>query len=222
MNYLYLITEDDNDDLFFEGCLERLTGLTFQLDYTRRRLRKGGGLKEARRMLRLVLQELQRSGTQADVYLVVAIDNDRAVVHPGHETRSTRAAVERPKPCRFCELQQVLAEAWGTDQAQWPVKAAIAVPAEMLESWLLLICGHPPESLPFFARKADTTAARYYAPHQPPNQLKDLCLIEMKQASLQTIADFCLECAVNRLEPDELAAQSLSFAAFKRQVEEWQ
>ena len=73
MNYLYLITEDDNDDLFFEGCLEKLTGLTFQLDSTRRRLRKGGGLKEARRMLRLVLQELQRSGTQADVYLVVQL-----------------------------------------------------------------------------------------------------------------------------------------------------
>lgn len=108
------------------------------------------------------------------------------------------------------------------DQAQWPVKAAIAVPVEMLESWLLLICGHPPESLPLFARQKDAAAARFYAPQRVSNQLKDLCQLEMTQASIQSMADFCLECAVNRLEPDELAAQSLSFAAFKRQVEEWQ
>ena len=81
MNYLYLLTEDDNDDLFFEGCLEKLTGLSFQLHDARGRLRKGSGIKETRRMLRLILQDLWRIGRQENTYLVVTIDNDRAVIH---------------------------------------------------------------------------------------------------------------------------------------------
>lgn len=221
MNYLYLLTEDDNDDLFFEGCLEKLTGLSFQLHDARGRLRKGSGIKETRRMLRLILQDLRRSGRQENAYLVVTIDNDRAVTHPHHTTRYDLATAEKPKLCRVCELQQEIEAAWGTDREQWPVKAAIAVPVEMLESWLLLICGHLPESLPIFARKAQPTAVRYYTTHQPPDQLKDLCQMEMMQAGIHTKAEFYLACVMNRLDPETLAAQSPSFAAFKGQVEQW-
>lgn len=190
MNYLYLITEDDNDDLFFESCLEELTGLSFQLDNTRRRLRKGGGLPEARRMLRIVLQELQRTGKQENTYLVITVDNDRASTHPHHETRNELSAVEKPKSCRFCELQREIEYAWGTNSTHWPVKVAIAVPVEMLESWLLLICGHQPESLPIFARKAQPVVARYYGPKEPTAQLKDLCLLEMQQSAIATMSEF--------------------------------
>lgn len=222
MNYLYLLTEDDNDDLFFEACLEKLTGLSFQLDNTRIRMRKGAGIAETRRMLRLVLQDLQRAGKQKNTYLVVTVDNDRAALHPHHTARHELTAVEKPKACRFCELQRAITELWGNNPAQWPVQVAIAVPVEMLESWLLLICGHPPETLPIFGTKAQPTTARYFAPHQPPDQLKDLCQVEMTRAAIKAKAEFYLDCAASRLDPAKLAAQSPSFADFKQQVKRWQ
>jgi len=221
MNYLYLLTEDDNDDLFFEACLEKLTGLSFHLDSTRRRLRKSAGITETRRMLRLVLQELNHMGQQGNIYLVVTIDNDRAAIHPHLTPRSELTAVEKPKPCRFCELQQAVVEVWGEDSSRWPVKAAIAVPTEMLESWLLLICDHQPETLPLFATKTQSLATRYYAPNQPPAQLKDCCQVEMDQAGLASKAEFYWDCAANRLDPEQLAAKSPSFTEFKHQVDLW-
>ncbi len=40
----------------------------------------------------------------------------------------------------------------GNDRDQWPIKGAIAVPVEMLESWLLLGCNEcEPEDLPIFS-----------------------------------------------------------------------
>lgn len=212
MNYLYLLTEDDNDDLFFEACLEKLTGLSFHLDSTRRRLRKDAGITETRRMLRLVLQELSHIGQQGNIYLVVTVDNDRAAIHPHHDARNDLHTVEKPKSCRFCELQQEIVAAWGSDPVHWPIKAAIAVPVEMLESWLLLICGHQPETLPIFADKTQSLATRYYAPHQPPDQLKDCCHVEMRQVALSSKGEFYLDCVANRLDPDRLATQSPSFA----------
>jgi hypothetical protein len=220
MNYLYLITEDDNDDLFFEGCLENLTGLTFQMDNTRRRLRKGGGIKEAQRMLRLVLQEIRRFGTQENIYLVVAIDNDRAPEHPFHQQLPGLNATEQRMNCRFCELLQIIEDALGKDRSQWPIRGAIAVPVQMLESWLLLSCGHQADSLSLFASKAQPIAARYYAPRQPTDQLKDLCTLERQKAANLSMTEFCLICA-HSLNTETLAEQSPSFANFKTQVDSW-
>ncbi|MCB0188154.1 MAG: hypothetical protein KDE31_27990 [Caldilineaceae bacterium] len=171
-------------------------------------------------MLRIVLQELQRTGRQENTYLVVTFDNDRASTHPHHETRNDLNSIEKPKPCRVCALQREIENAWGKDPAQWPAKAAIAVPVEMLESWLLLFCGHQPESLPIFARKAQPIVARYYASSKPTEQLKDLCLLEMEQNSISTMGEFCLVCAADRLDPEMLATQSPSFAEFKQQVDQ--
>ena len=221
MNYLYLITEDDNDDLFFEGCLEKLTGLTFQVDSTRRRLRKGGGIKEARRMLRLVLQEIRRFGVQENIYLVVAIDNDRAPEHPLHQQIKGLNVTEQRMTCRFCELLQIIEDDLGKAPSQWPIRGAIAVPVQMLESWLLLSCGHDPDSLPIFARKVQPIAEQYYAPRQPTDQLKDLCKLEFQQGANLSMAEFCMTCAYH-LDADRLAQLSPSFANFKTQIESWQ
>lgn len=56
MSYLYLLTEDDNDDLFFHACLERLTGKAFEPIVRRTK----GGLKAVRQLAPLLIQDIQR------------------------------------------------------------------------------------------------------------------------------------------------------------------
>ncbi len=154
------------------------------------------------------------------IYLVVAIDNDRAPEHPFHQQLPGLNATEQRMNCRFCELLQIIEDALGKDRSQWPIRGAIAVPVQMLESWLLLSCGHLADSLPLFASKAQPIAARYYAPRQPTDQLKDLCTLERQKAANLSMAEFCLICA-HSLNPETLAEQSPSFANFKTQVDSW-
>lgn len=221
MNYLYLITEDDNDDLFFEGCLERITGLTFIVDKTSRRMRPGDGISAVRRTLSRLLKTIKLTGEVDDVYLVVAIDNDRAPEHEHHKQISGLGKFDQRKTCRVCDLQQTIQSVLGADHSQWPIKIAIAVPVEMLESWLLIIRGKEPDTLPIFALSSQTSAKKFHGSKRTPDQLKDLRNIEMRQASIDSMAEFCLECATELLDPDDLAKKSPSFARFKEQVENW-
>ena len=48
LSLLYLPTEDDNDDLFFERCAERISGKSFY-QVEPRRIRKNGGISEVRK-----------------------------------------------------------------------------------------------------------------------------------------------------------------------------
>ena len=60
MSYLYILTEDENDDIFYEGSLETLTGKSFHiLPY---RLRKGSGIGAVRSSSRLLVQDIARTG----------------------------------------------------------------------------------------------------------------------------------------------------------------
>lgn len=221
MNYLYLITEDDNDDLFFEGCLERITGLTFTLDQTSRRLRPGDGDSAVRRTLLRLLNKIEQIGKVDDVYLVIAIDNDRAPTHPEHEQLSGLGKADQRRTCRICNLQEILESKLGSDASTWPIKVAIAVPVEMLESWLLIIRGAEPSTLPIFGSKSKPSAKKYYDQKKIPDQLKELCTIEIQNSSCDDMADFCLECATELLDPNDLAKKSPSFTHFKDQVERW-
>lgn len=221
MNYLYLITEDYNDDLFFEGCLEKLTGQPFTVDNTRGKMRKSGGIGAARQMLSIVLDDIKRTGYVENTYLVVAIDNDRAPTHPDHKQLSGLGKADQRKTCRVCNLQEILESKLGVDTSAWPIKVAIAVPVEMLESWLLIIRGADPSKLPLFGSKSKSSAKKYYAQKKIPDQLKELCEIEIQNSSCDYMADFCLECATELLDPDDLAKKSPSFTHFKDQVERW-
>lgn len=220
MAYLYLLSESDHDDAFYKACIERLTGKTVEL--ISRRLRRGGGLSELRSKSRILLGQIKHTGYVAETFFLIALDNDRSPVHPTHEQRSGLSRKERQKVCRYCEVDSVIQSILG-ERAEWLIPGAVAVPVEMLESWLLLICDgenyRDEASLPPFATKEGKLARDFYAPRNPPDQLKDLCDIERQKLSIDT-RGFIVYCA-GRLEPDDLVGRAPSFALFTRQVASW-
>ena len=221
MNYLHILSESDNDDLFFKGCLERITGRSFDFA-SRRRLRKGGGIAEVRRKGPVLLRQIKYTGPVDDTFFLIALDNDRSPVHPEHKSRHRLSGQDRRKRCRFCELEALVQDILGPRE-KWPIPGAVAVPVEMIESWLLLIVNpdtHGNEaSLPIFSTKEHAQALRYYAPGAPPDQLKDLTTSERRALGLDTPA-FREHC-VHVLDPEDLAERAPSFALFKGQVDAW-
>ena len=121
------------------------------------------------------------------------------------------------------EIDEVIRSILG-EQPEWPIQGAVAVPVEMLESWLLLISDgekHQDEaSLPPFAKKDRPLARNFYSHKNLPDQLKDLCDLEKRERGIGAALEFVAYCA-GRLEPDDLAARAPSFALFKRQVDSW-
>ncbi|WP_456427130.1 hypothetical protein [Rhodocaloribacter sp.] len=221
MNYLYILSESDNDDLFFKGCIERITGRSFEIiPY---RLRKGGGIPEVRGKGPVLLRQIKHTGPVDDTFFLIALDNDRSPVHPEHKSRHRLSRQDRRKRCRFCELETLVHGILGPRE-EWPIPGAVAVPVEMLESWLLLIVNpevHKNEaSLPIFSTKEHAQALRYYAPGAPPDQLKDLTTSERRALGLETTRDFLKHCT-HALDPEDLAERAPSFALFKVQVDAW-
>ena len=47
MAWLYLLTEDDSDDMFYEACAERITGRSFQPLW--RTVKRGSGIAAVRK-----------------------------------------------------------------------------------------------------------------------------------------------------------------------------
>lgn len=218
MGYLYLLTEDDYDDLFFQRCVERLTGQTFTI--ISRPYRKGGGWSEVRKTLPFMLPDIKRSGFVEDTFFVIATDNDRTPIYPNCLPRPDLSPQEAKKRSRYLEVLSLIEQVWGTNRGAWPIPGAIAVPVEMLESWLLLICGHPSQDmLPLFSRRRDTLAQTYYGIHIQP-QLKDLSKAKRKALNISHKPDFYTYC-VDNLDPDDLAAKSPSFALFREEVTQW-
>jgi len=220
MNNLYLLTEDDNDDLFYERCLEELTGNSFNLiSY---RTRKNSGISDVRKMSRRLLQILKYTGDTANAYFLLVMDNDRRPAHPDHNKLPGISKGEQNKQCRFCELQKIVHEILGEDRVTWPAKGAIAVPVQMLESWLLLICKSNlvEDDLPIFSGKEKSGAKQYHQGQKIPDQLKDLCGQEQLHLNLDTKGDFYFYCA-DQIDIEDLATRSASFALFKEQVDNW-
>ncbi|APZ95508.1 hypothetical protein [Fuerstiella marisgermanici] len=214
---LYLLTEDDNDDLFFERCAERISGLSFQ-QMDPRRLRKNGGIGAARKAMPHFLNDLKKAAFQP-AFFVIAIDNDRAPAHPDHKSLPNLGRRDHGKQCRHCEIMGMIQKEWGHDFRQWPVQGAIAVPVQMLESWLLL--GLDPErgTLPMFSTKTSSLAKAYHN-GKPPDQLKDLR--DNYRASNNNIAigDLCVS-VVESLDLGEVCKASPSFRLFHDQVLLW-
>jgi len=222
---LYLLTEDDNDDLFFERCAERISGKSF-CPVEPRRIRKNGGIRAVRQALPIFLNDIKKS-IGMDAYFIIALDNDRAPEHffdnnqklihnkiPGLSKR------DASKQCRFCEIENRIKERWGANPNNWPAKGAIAVPVQMLESWALIALDpNCAEDLPIFAKKSQQSAKDFYK-KSLSDQLKDLCDQYRAEQGGLTKGEFCLKVA-EEMDLDEVAQKSYSFALFRDQVVTW-
>jgi hypothetical protein len=213
---LSLLTEDDNDDIFFELCAQRISGKSF-FQTEPRRLRKNGGIGAVRKAMRPFLNDL-RKVESLDAYFIIALDNDRAPDHEQTHQRLPRLAkADHKKACRVCEIRRAIEEVWGGNPDKWPAKGAIAVPVQMLESWILHTFEHADdEALPIFSRKTQARAVEYHNGN-PPDQLKDLC---DARRDGRDKAEFTLEVA-SAMDLETVASRSASFNAFNEQVAAW-
>jgi len=59
-NFIYILSEDDNDDAFYKGCIEKMTGKSY--DLISRRLRKGGGISQVRKYMPILLRDIRYTG----------------------------------------------------------------------------------------------------------------------------------------------------------------
>ena len=82
MAWLYILSEGERDELFYDLVAERVTGRGFERpsDF---RLRCGANWKSALAAGRLLLNRVKHWGGAQDVAVILAIDNDRAPGHPG-------------------------------------------------------------------------------------------------------------------------------------------
>ncbi len=141
-NFIYILSEDDNDDAFYKGCIEKMTGKSY--DLISRRLRKGGRISQVRKYMPILLRDIRYAGHVDNTFFVIALDNDRSPAHPNHEKLPGFHKLpkkEQRKTCRFCEIERVVVQILGDDREKWPIRGATAVPVQMMESWLLMKSG---------------------------------------------------------------------------------
>ncbi len=207
MAFVYLLTEDDFDDQVYVYLLEMLSGARF--DYEQVRLRRGGGVPEVRKKLPLLLSLVRRTGPLEDACFLVALDNDRLPKHGSHAREDAT--------CRHCGLEAAIHQRMPDGR---PIPGIVAVPVEMIESWLLLLLDperFPDEAcLPRCGSRAQQVARDVHGATPPP-QLKDLVESE-RRAARQSKAEFALDCVLRLDDASLLAARSPSFALFHAQV----
>lgn len=224
MSILYLLTESDADDLFYTACAERITGLQFEPHSLR--FRQNAGVDEVRRMLPIMLQKLRSFDPAAGVFFIVGLDNDRSP-HPSPEAMvaAERARLTPPEQAKENLHDIVIAlmrASFGPDQSAWGVFAALALPVEMLETWILLIAlGCNAGDLPRFPHKDKNLAQLFYHPNNVPPQLKDLVWAQTCAAGLNDVQEWWLDLMFERLDPNELAARSRSFEMFMEWLALW-
>jgi len=219
MPFIYIVAESEADALFYIACAERIHGTAF--DFKFYDTRRGTGIARARRMLRYMFAAVeQASGGGPGIFWIAALDNDRAPQHPdGARPPGTLSAFDRCKASRHAELQ--------AEASKHVVSApgAIAVPVEMIESWVLqsLSTGVVLD-LPAFAEQTAPLAIIYYQVNHratPPPQLKDLARAAMQQHGHQDWTEFLIHLA-GSLDANLLAHQSRSFAQFHQALASWQ
>ena len=98
---------------------------------------------------------------------------------------------------------------------------ALAVPVEMIESWIVRARREAePQPTPYFSKADSDRAHLYYAPTSPPPQWKDLAAIEQERCGHEDKLAF-YEQVVRELDADAMAAKSLSFRMFKEWLDAW-
>ncbi|MCF7785221.1 MAG: hypothetical protein K9N47_03810 [Prosthecobacter sp.] len=213
---LYILSEGELDEMFYECLAERVTGQTFLRD-EEFRLRPGENWKTAMAKARLLVSRFKHWKEKQNVAVIIAVDNDRAPNHPGGK-QYPRALhrFDQNKAPRYAALQNMLTEDMGEDVSAWPVNVALAVPVEMIESWVLLLLNPQREELPPFS-EASQLAHLYYG-KTPPPQLKDLRDEEAKQRGVDHLHLFWTA-AEQPLEPAMEASPSLRM--FVEQLQNW-
>lgn len=235
MTLLYLVTESDNDAIFYTLCAAKMTGGRF--DPVPLKNRKGDGLSAVQKQLRRALRLARAAaGSSQPVAFVAAIDNDRAP-HEEHGTteagsgaprrlgtgldRTKLSAQERARSNRQAWITTTVESELGSNRSAWPMPVAFAVPVEMLESWIVRsLREQPPQPMAHFSLADSTRARTYYAPNEPPRQWKDLAAQEQSRLGCADKRDFYCE-VVKSLDAQALASRSFSFRMFKEWLDGW-
>uniref|UniRef100_UPI003782D75C hypothetical protein n=1 Tax=Prosthecobacter sp. TaxID=1965333 RepID=UPI003782D75C len=213
------MAESEGDALFYIACAERIHGTAFESKFYESR--RGTGIAQARRMLRYMLADVRHSsGGGPGIFWIAALDNDRSPQHPdGARPPGILSAFDQRKANRYAELQAEVSN----HGVSCP--GAIAVPVEMIESWILqALSPSAMLNLPAFAEQTAALAIDYYRINlnsPPPPQLKDLAYAAMRQHHCQEWYEFLIEVA-GTLDANTLAQQSRSFALFRDALLQWQ
>lgn len=212
---LYLLGESSVDETFYEAVAEQVTGYSFQRREIR--VRPNAGYPAVCAATRLFLEKLSQMDPQEKIYFILAVDNDRSP----HPWSGERPSAPTEGESRYDRFEKELDSVLGEDRRLWSVQGALAIPVEMLESWILLATGEETEAdLPRFSRARSVIAREFYAPSPPPPQLKDLLKKKRYADGYLTNEEFLLKCG-HALNPGQLAAKSPSFAYFYAQVKAW-
>jgi hypothetical protein len=215
--HLYILCEGELDEVFYERLAERVTGQTFLQD-EEFRLRHGANWKTAMATARLLISRIKRWQEKQDIAVIIAVDNDRASGHPGgRQYPRPLSKMDQSKAPRYLALQNMLHEDLGADASKWPVDVALAVPVEMIESWVLLLLNPQREELPLFSEASQQLAHIYYG-KTPPPQLKDLRNEEAKQRGVDHLHLFWTA-AEQPLEPAMEVSPCLRM--FVEQLKNW-
>ncbi|MDI1315374.1 hypothetical protein [Prosthecobacter sp.] len=218
MPFIYIVAESEGDALFYLTCAERVHGTAFEYKFIDSRL--GTGIAKARKMMRHMFAAIRNSGGGGPgIFWIAALDNDRAPQHPdGARPFGTLSASDQRKTNRHAEL---LAEASSHNVSR---PGAIAVPVEMIESWVLQALSPGARlDLPAFAEQEAALAIHYYRLNHrssPPPQLKDLADAAMRKRGCSDWYEFLIEVA-SQLDAETLAQQSRSFALFLDDLKRW-
>ena len=194
-----------------------MTGRTFERpsDF---RLRHGANWKTALAGGRLLLNRVKHWTEPQEVAVILAIDNDRAPGHPGSLPHARPlVGQDLKKAPRHPAVMKMVTDALGTDRDAWPVKVAMAMPVEMIESWVLLLCDPHRPALPLFAEAGQASARAYYGAAPPP-QLKDLCKAEA--AALGVSLDVYFWRAAEQ-DIEAVTPTSPSFRMFVEELAQW-
>ena len=217
MNYcLYILCEGERDEMFFELLAERVTGMTFQRP-TDFRLRRGANWKSAMANARMLMSYVKRWQGSQDIGVIIAVDNDRAPQHPASPVYPrTLSRSDQNKAPRFNALVQMVEDALGTDRTLRTVDVALAVPVEMIESWVLTLLDPSRATLPIFAEAKQATARHYHAGHAPP-QLKDLC--HLARSADESMDELFWRATEQDIEAAAVASPSLRM--FIAELKDW-
>jgi hypothetical protein len=218
MKILHILAESDADAFFYESLAEAATGQSFHPagDF---KLRPGSGWKSVLSNVRLLLRRFPKTTPLPEVAIILAIDNDRSPGHPGGvEPAASLPKRDRQKGRRWHELKEAIHSVWGADKAKWPLDLAVAMPVEMLESWVLVLLDPSRAPLPLFSRACDQRAREYHG-GPPPPQLKDLVDDELDQQGVDRL-ELLHKAAKSYLAP--AGERSASLRMFLDELRAWQ
>jgi hypothetical protein len=193
---LAFCVEDETDEEIFAVILNRALGTPIEADKTTYRFRRGG-CSQALELAPLVALRAANAGLDGALF---AIDNDGKPEHT--------AAHSNDPSCRFCQLQEAanVAKPLGWSRPGLPsLRYFFAVPVQVIETWLLIVKGHPFSGRPE-AVGVDSAGRR----------LLKRWLYGNDFASRNRIREVAIPLA-ERLNPQSLANLSSSFAEFLRQ-----